>query len=127
MTRAEHESRKLIFKDTMLKVFKHNIDAISGQKSYTQHINEFADKSLNEIVSANTGYYNLNESTTSALPVKSAGDYYQASWVKDWQNMNGRNVVGPVQNQVILQYFIFSSSLLRTALHLLVTIYKKKN
>ena len=100
-TESEAETRRQIFKNNLLKVFAHNTGAAIGQLSFTQHINQFADMTVEEIISGVTGYFpsQTYEQTQnqSGAQHKVQGDYYANSWIFDWRSTS---VKTPVQNQV---------------------------
>ncbi|CAG2168121.1 unnamed protein product, partial [Oppiella nova] len=123
-TVREDKEREQIFKKNMLQVFEHNVDALNGKSSYTEHINRFADMTAKEIIGQFTGFRlpsdsNVNQlavnttnrpqptvrprisfvkssNTSAGSGVKIGGIESQNSWIYDWRSVG---VIGPVQNQ----------------------------
>ncbi|XP_054161288.1 procathepsin L-like [Oppia nitens] len=105
----ELNSRKAIFRDSLMNVYRHNLKALDGRSTYTQHINGFADMELVELVGrgggggdqppANHSHTPPDDTVepitnTSATVVRQKRDQ---GWIYDWRSVN---VVGPVQNQL---------------------------
>jgi len=96
---SEALKRKEIFKNNLLKVFAHNSDAAVGKTSFTQHINQFADMTVEEIINGVTGYFpsqTYEQTKNVSQQTKVGGDYYANSWIYDWRSTH---IVSPVQNQ----------------------------
>ena len=101
-TESEVLKRKEIFKNNLIKVFAHNTAAASGKASFTQHINQFADMTVEEIVEGVTGYFpsqTYEQTKNVSQQSKASGDYYADSWIYDWRSTH---VITPIQNQVCL-------------------------
>jgi len=94
---VEEEKRKGIFKKNLLEVFAHNTAAATGQSSFTQHINQFADLTTEEVVRGATGYFRTQTYSNVSQSTKAVdGDYYADSTVLDWRTSN---IIGPIQDQ----------------------------
>ncbi|CAG2181796.1 unnamed protein product, partial [Oppiella nova] len=100
----------------MWRVFEHNVEAMNGKFSYTEHINRFADMTEEEIIAQFAGFPLTPEARNRINRTVSGGhergrngmngtdgrdrkpvrDENDGSWVYDWRSVG---VVGPVQYQ----------------------------
>ena len=129
--------REQIFARNMWRVFEHNVEAMNGKSSYTEHINRFADMTEEEIIDqfgfrlTPEARNRMNRTVSGGhekrwkgmkgkdvRDVKPIRDVNDDSWVYDWRSVG---VVGPVQDQVSLFSAILCRPYIKYSIYLWIS------